>query len=192
MNHKPLIQNDLNYKLYRIRCDTLSLVNTRINISGHKEESGVNGSCVIVCSELKMDSKSMIYCDDTLEGGNIVVVMDNVLLKRDQYLLFCGYLKHIGLKLRRKWRKKFSEIINLFCWSDYKDMNNKREIYRFEKMPRIVDKLGRNINDKRDEDELLLEFLYETGSEMYSYKDWEEMNKENDRKLQIENVIRFL
>ena len=87
---------------------------------------------------------------------------------------------------------KFSEIINLFCWSDYKDIKNKREIYRFEKMPRIVDKLGREINDKREEDELLLEFLYETGSEMYSYKDWELINREYDRKLHIENVIRFL
>ena len=130
----------------------------------------------------------MIYCDDILDGGNIVIIMDNVLLKRDQYLLFCGYLRDIGLRLKRKWRKKFSEIINLYCWSEYKE----REIYRFEKMPRIVDKLGRNLNDQRDEDELLLEFLYETGSEMYSYKDWELLNRENDNKLQIENVIRFL
>ena len=167
-------------------------MNTRINISGNREESGVNGSCVIVCSELEMDNKSMIYCDDTLDGGNIVIVMDNVLLDRDQYLLFCGYLRMIGIKLRRKWRKKFSEIINLFCWSEYGEIKNKREIYRFEKMPRIVDKLGRDISGKRDEDELLLEYLYETGSEMYSYKDWQDINRENDKKLQIENVIRFL
>ena len=146
---------------------------------------------MIICDEMGMDNKSMIYCDETIKGGEIVILRDNVLCKKTQNALLNAWFNRMGVRFRRKHFQILSKIINGYCWDEY-DQRKQGQIYNFEKMPRIVDKLGHNLDMDKSE-QLLLEYLYETGADLYSYEDWKRENKRMDKRiLKHENVIRFL